>query len=138
MSSTYTRPASADETHRHLSGYGPAIPGAVETDHGLMVVADTPPRYWALLWGGPSYIWGDCAEPFESLAEIAATYDDRRRDRYYPTWGDADRPVIGETARVGLIWYHREGGDRGEDYPGGYPAATLELGPRGGLRVVPA
>ncbi len=137
--STYTRPASADEAHRWTSGYGPAVRG-VETDHGLMVESDRPPRWWANLWGGHSYSHGDTAEPFAALADVVAEYDDRRRgwSTYFPTWGDVDYPANGETVTVGFIWRHDDGRDDGRDYVGEYPAALLVLGPRGGLRVVPA
>ena len=113
------------------------VPGMVETSAGVMVRHDRAPRWWAQLWGGWSYTWGDEAEPFETLADVVEEYRRRRCDPYFPTWGDADVPAVGETTRVGLIWRHA-GETDGADVAGAYPDATLELGPRGGLRVVPA
>lgn len=138
--SGYTRPASADEVHRYRSGYGPAVDGAEETDHGLMVRTDRAPRWWANLWGGHSYTWGDEAEPFATLADVAEEYRDRSRSgaTYFPCWGEVDWPGDGETATIGYLWCHVEGQDDGRDYVGGYPDAILVVGPRGGVRVVPA
>ena len=138
--SDYTRPASADEVHRYRSGYGPAVVGAEETDHGLMVRSDRAPRWWANLWGGHSYTWGDEAEPFATLADVAEEYRDRQRSgaTYFPCWGEVDVPADGETATIGYLWRHVPGQDDGRDYVGGYPDAILVVGPRGGVRVVPA
>ena len=137
--STYTRPASADEAHRWTSGYRPAVRG-VETDHGLMVESDGPPRWWANLWGGYSYTWGDTAEPFATLADVGEEWRDRARSgaTYYLCWGEVDVPENGETTTIGQVWRHLAGHDDGRDYVGGYPDGLLVIGPRGGVRVVPA